>query len=348
MVKLPAILSFWRVEFKRTSIRRIISGLVALTLVVIFGVTGYVILGWSFADAFYQVVITISGVGLGEVQPINTTGLRNHTMMLIALGISAVAYTLGGFIQLLTEGEIEQALGHTRMRRQIEQLYDHVVIVGFGRVGSLVAHELAQANIPLVIIELTADRLREIDRLGYPYIHGDATEETTLQEARINVARAIVSAMPSDAENVFITLSARQMAPKVRIIVRAEMPTTQKKLIQAGADHVVMPAAIGAHRIATLLTKPSAVEFAELVTQQSTLAIEMDEFTVVRGGPLEGLTLRVANVGHLTGAMVIAIKRLNGSVQFPPPGDEPLVAGDIIVVLGRQEHLNEFRVNFRP
>ncbi len=334
--------TFWQ----RSSVRRIVLGFSAVLAVVVLGVAGYVALGWSAFDALFMVVITISGVGFGEVRPMGSTAERVHTMLVIALGLVAVAYTIAGFVQFLTEGEIRKLLGHQRMRRQIDMLSDHTIITGFGRVGGLVAEELAAAEMPLVIIERNPDRLPEIERHGFLHLLGDATEEKVLRDAGLERAKVLVTAMPTDAETVFITLTARQMAPKVMIVARAEQPSTQKKLRQAGADHVVLPAAIGAHRIVSLLTNPSAVEFTELVTQRSHLAIEMDDVPIKVADTLLGRTLRDADIGRRTGVIVIAVKRADGRVEFPPSGDEPFAQGDSIVILGRRANLDQFRREF--
>jgi voltage-gated potassium channel len=334
------------VLWHRASIRRIASGFGALAAVLVFGVLGYISYGWTFFDALFMVVITISGVGFGEVRPMASTGLRIHTMMVIALGLVAVAYTLGGFVQFLTEGEIRNYLGRQRMRRQIDSMVGHTVIAGYGRVGSLVGEELTGADVSFVVIERSIERVIEIERKGYANIHADATEEDTLRQAGLERAKTLVSVLPTDAENVFLTLTARRIAPNVEIIARAEQPVTLKTLRQAGADHVVMPAAIGAHRIVSLLTNPSAVEFAELVTRRSSLAIEMEEIPVKPKGPLDGLSLRDADIGRRTGVMVIAVKRADGQVEFPPSRDEPFAAGDSAVILGRRSNLDLFKKSF--
>ena len=262
--------------------QRIALGIAALGVVIAYGVAGYMLMGWTFMDAFYQVFITISAVGLTEVHPLVTTPLRLHTMLVIATGLFCVAFTLGGFLSLLTEGEFQKYLGHQRMLRQIETLSGHTIVAGFGRVGALVCDGLAGSGMPFVIIEQEQGRVSELEARGFLHLVGDATEEAILKEAGIERASVLVTAMPNDAANVFITLTAREMAPKLMIIARAEQPSTQKKLRQAGANHVVMPAAIGAHRIVSLLTNPTAVEFVELVTQRSSLAIEMDDIPIGR------------------------------------------------------------------
>jgi voltage-gated potassium channel len=332
--------------WKRSSVRRILGGFAALGVVILLGVLGYIVLGWNAFDALYMVVITVSGVGFGEVRPMTSTWTRIHTMFVIAFGIVAVAYTLAGFVQFITEGEIQTLLGHTRVRRHIETLADHVIVAGFGRMGSLICEELVQAGVPFVLIERSSERAGEFERRGYLYIIGNATEEKVLIDAGLSRARALVSVVPTDAENVFITLTARELVPNVQIVARAEHPSTQKKLHQAGANHVVLPAAIGAHRITSLLTNPSAVEFVELVTKRSSLEIEMDEFPIEAASQLSGHTLRDADIGRRTGVIVIAIKRASGLVEFPPAGDEPFAPGDTIVVVGKRENLDRFRTQF--
>jgi len=334
--------TFWQ----RRSVRRMVGGIVGVFLVIIFGVVGYVAQGWTLFDAFYMVVITMSTVGYGEVHPVITSAMRAHTMMVIGLGSVAVAYMLAGFVQFLAEGEIQTLLGHQRMRRQIDQLSEHTIVAGFGRVGMLVAEDLRAAGLPLVVIEPLDERIAEIERHGLLYVQGDATEEQVLDDAGLCRAKTLVTALPSDAETVFITLTARQMAPEVTIVARAEQPSTLKKLRQAGANHVVLPSAIGARRIVSLLTNPSAVEFTELVTRRSHLAIEMDELPIREESNLHGKTLRDANIGRRTGVIVIAIKRADGRLEFPPTGDEPFAPGDNIVVLGRRDNLDELRKQY--
>ncbi len=333
---------FWQ----RGSVRRISLGFSAVLTVIGLGVIGYVVLGWNAFDALFMVVITISGVGFGEVRPMGTTAERIHTMMVIALGMIAVGYTIASFIQFLTEGEIQRLVGHQRMRRQIELLSQHTIVAGFGRVGTLVCEDLTAVDMPFVVIEVAPERLAEIERLRYLCVAGDATDENTLRDAGLLRAKVLVTAMPSDAQTVFITLTARQMCPNVKIVARAEQPSTLKKLRQAGADHVVLPAAIGAHRIVSLLTNPTAVEFTELVTSRAHLAIEMDDVPIRTGSALEGHTLRHADIGRRTGVIVIAVKRADGRVEFPPSGDEPFAQGDSIVVLGRRANLEQFRGEF--
>jgi voltage-gated potassium channel len=267
-------------------------------------------------------------------------------MSVIGLGLLAVAFTLGSFVQFLTESEIIDYFGRHRMTRHIQTLTDHTIIAGYGHLGSLICDELALRERPFVLIDLSRDRLATAEARGFNLVVGDATEEHVLKEAGIERAKVLVSVTPNDAENVFITLTARQMCPKLVIISRAEGPSTPKKLKQAGADHIVMPAAIGAHRIVSLLTNPAAVDFAELVTTRSSVEIEMDELLIAPSSTLAGQSLRDADIKRRTGVIVIAIKRGDGQLEFPPSGNEVFAAGDSIVMMGQRHALHLFREEF--
>lgn len=338
------IRAFW----ERTPFRRLLLGAGGLVLVLVWGMIGYISMGWTWSDALYMVVITISTVGFTEVRPLTSQAVRLHTMIVIGLGTVTVAYVVGAFLSLFTEGELKRILGNQNLRRRLLNLQDHVIIVGFGRMGSLIAEELAGAGRPFVVIEQDPALIAEIDRKEFPYVLGDATEEAVLIEAGLLRAQALVTAVSSDADSVFITLTARQLAAEVTVIARAELPSSERKLRQAGANHVILTAAIGARRIASLLHSPNTVEFVELVTKQSELDLEIQDIPVRAGDGLEGRSLRDADIGRRTGVMVIAIKRASGSVEFPPPGDESLRAGDSVILLGRTEQLQQFRASYCP
>ncbi len=331
------------VLWERAAFRRLVFALGMIAAVLIFGTAGYVSLGWLPFDAFYMVVITISSVGFGEVRPMGSTAERIHTILVIATGVVAVAYTVASLVAMLTEGEIRRVLGHQRMRRQIEELSGHIVIAGFGRIGSLVAEDLTTNARAFVVIERSGERVPDIERRGLLYVVGDARDEAVLLAAGLDRARVLVSVMPGDADNVFVTLTAKQIAPAVQIIARAEQPSTHKTLRQAGASHIVMPAAIGAHRIASLLTNPSAVEFAELVTTHSRLALEMDEVPIASGSSLVGHSIAESDIRRRTNALVVAVKRRDGHVDFPASHEAPLESGDVVVLLGRRGSLDQFR-----
>ena len=213
---------------------------------------GFVVAGWSWIDAFYMVTITVFSVGYGEVIPIVGNGMKIYTSVVIVAGCTSLLYVMGGFVQLLTEGEIERMLGLRTLSKEIDQLKSHTIVCGYGRVGKLLACELRDQGEPFVIIERSAELVHEAVTDGHLAFDGDAVVDETLQAAGINRAKVLATVLPDDAINVFITLTARDLNNTINIIARAESPSTERKLIRSGASSVVMPAAIGAVRIAQI------------------------------------------------------------------------------------------------
>lgn len=201
-----------------------------------------------------MVTITIFGVGYGEVQPMETDGMKLFTMVVILVGCSSLLYVIGGLIQLLAEGEIARMLGVRNQSRELDQLNDHTIICGYGRVGQMLAVELSNQDEALVVLDRNEERVEQALKDGFLAVRGDAVDDDVLHKVRLLHAKTIATVLPDDATNVFITLTARDMCASVRIIARAEAPCTERKLLRGGASHVVMPAAIGAVRIAQLAT----------------------------------------------------------------------------------------------
>ena len=225
--------------------RRIRIGSIIFGIVVGTAVLGYCLLGRSPLDALYMVIITISSIGFTErsdLPPIE----KGFTILVIVFGMTAAAYALGGFVQLMTEGEIARVLGLRRLTKEIERLSGHIIVCGFGRIGHFVAEELHRHQQEFVLVEHSAERVAEAENLGYLVLNGDAREEDVLEAVGVKRAKTLVTALNTDADNVFITLTSRELNPKLHIIARGELPSTRKKLLQAGADRVVLPAAIGA------------------------------------------------------------------------------------------------------
>ncbi len=231
---------------RSTPLRKIATGLALFLLVCVIAVIGYMANGWELDDSIYMVIITIFGVGYGEVNPIESPGLRALTIMVIVSGYGAVIYTVGGCMQMLIDGELNKALGARRMTKGIERLEGHTIICGIGRLGTILARELAKAGKPFVAIDLDLARLQDAESRGYLVLQGDASEEETLEQAGIRRASVVATVLSQDAANVFVTITARAMNPDVTIIARGENPRTEKKLLGSGANQVVLPTAIGA------------------------------------------------------------------------------------------------------
>ena len=314
-----------------------------LAAIFVTAAVGYRVLGgWTWLDSIYMVVITISTVGYKEIGEMDDV-LKAFTIVVIVVGISAVAYTVGGFMQMVAEGEINRALGMRRATRDIDKLKEHVIICGFGRIGQILAEEMRRRNQAFVIVDNDNDRLADAREMGILALGGDATEEDTLEKAGIDRAKSLVSALAADADNVFITLTSRNRNPKLQIIARGELPSTQKKLIQAGADRVVLPAAIGAQRIANMVTRPSVVELMELVSGESTLDIEVDELLLPSNSSLIGKTVAETEAHRAHGLLVVAVKRAEGEMVFKPDADFDFQPDDTVIVMGRVDDIQRFR-----
>ncbi len=327
-------------------LQRVRNGAVVLGVVFIAAVLGYRVAGRSWLDALYMVVITISTVGYSETST-QSIGQKWLTMGVIFLGISAAVFTLGGFVQMMMEGEIERTLSLGRTTRAIEKLKQHVVLCGFGRIGQILAHTLNAKKQAFVVVDNDPEAINEAQSLGYLVLLGDATEEDVLLAAGVARAQSLVTALPSDAANVFITLTARNLNRALQIIARGEFQTTEKKLLQAGANRVVMPAAIGALRMAAMITRPSTIELMELVGGKNILDVEIDEIAVSAQSPLVGKTIIDAETRRRHGLLIVAVKQAAGNMAFNPGSEVVFQPNDTIIVMGRLEDIDRFRQEYK-
>lgn len=308
-------------------------------------VLGYMNAGWSFEDALYMVTLTIFTVGYGEVRPVDTTYLHVVTMATMVFGCTGVIIVTGTLVQALTQSQLEHFFGK-RVERDIDRLDGHVIICGFGRIGFMLASELAAAGETFVVIERDDARCQEARDLGYLCRHADATDEDVLRAMHVERAKVLATVLPDDAANVFITLSARSLNPKLEIIARGERPSTERKLIQAGADKVVMPAHIGAERIAEIILYPRLASYlreaqAETgVREDRLMALGLDLSVVT--APASFAARRVS-VGEFErrggGLLVVRIDRVDGRVVDAPKPDEIIQAGDGVAVVSKMGRL---------
>ncbi len=320
--------------------RKFRRSLLYLAAVFCLAVSGYLIYGWNLIDSVYMVVITMFGVGYGEVRPLTTVGGKVFTMFVIIGGTSAVVFVIGEVIRFITEGEIMKAIGELKKSRQVDGISHHAIICGYGRIGQILAHELHAAKFPFVVVDLDDGRLALAEESGYLFVKGSATEEETLQRAHVERALVLATVLPQDTLNVFITLTARNLNRHLRIIARGEQPSTEKKLRQAGADEVVLPASIGGTRIAHSIRRPATMKFLGdsrgLVSEElKHLGVEIDELRLHKHTHLVGKTvLELQNMseGHL---LVIALHRADGSILRSGFIEEVLNAGDAVIIIGR-------------
>jgi voltage-gated potassium channel len=317
-------------------------GVLYMLVVMTLGVVSYMMAGWSFGDALYMVIITVYTVGYGETMPIGTPLLRGITISVIVLGCTGMIFLTGALVQLITLNQINQILGLKRMTTQIDRLRDHVIICGFGRIGAMLAQELRVARTRFVIIEHTEAGAAQAREQGYLCLQADATNEAALESAGIRHARTLATVLSSDAANVFITLSGRSLNPKLDIIARGELPSTESKLIQAGANKVVLPAHIGAERIAEMILYPESARFIRETDRMKefekvlvSLGLDLDLVVVEPDSPVIGKTIEKVEQEAGGAFFIVQLNRRDGESILRPESATVVEAGDGLVLVGR-------------
>jgi voltage-gated potassium channel len=319
----------------RDPFRRVRIGLVALVLVVVAGTGGYLILGFGFLDALYQTVITVTTVGFGTQRPLHAGG-KVFTIVLILLGVGTALYCFSTVLEVLIEGHMRDLVRRRSMERSIDRMSGHVVVCGWGRVGREVARFLAAAGEQVVVVDRDAGRLAEVP---YPSVDGDATEDATLLEAGVDRAAALVAALDTDADNLYVTVSCRALRPELNIIARARNESSEPKLMRAGANRVVNPQQLGGDRMAAFVTQPHVVDFVDIVMHDGTLEFRLEELLVSPTSPLAGSTLRAVRLHDQTGALVLAIRRPDGSFDTNPSPEATIHPGDVLIGVGTAPQL---------
>jgi voltage-gated potassium channel len=315
--------------------RRLGGALALLLAVLVVGTVGYAILGFGLLDALYQTVTTVATVGYREVQPLSTAG-KIFTMVLILLGVGAALYAFSVLIETLVEGRIQDVLGRRRMERTIDAMRDHVIVCGWGRVGRSIASEVTAAGRDLVVIDQDATRLTDCP---HPTIVGDATDDAVLARAGLPRAGAVVAAVDQDAENSFITLSARASRPDLFIVSRARSIESEPKLRRAGADRVVNPQHIGGARMAAFVLRPHVAEFLDVVMRERNLEFRLEELEIVPGSPVAGMSLRDAHLRDRSGALVLALRGPDGQFVTNPSPDARIDPHHVLIAIGTEDEL---------
>jgi voltage-gated potassium channel len=306
--------------------------------VIALGTTAYCLERWTLSDAFYMVIITVFSVGYEEVEPVATAMLRAITMCIIVAGDASKVYFVGSLVRFITEGEIGKAMEEHRKSRDIESIKDHAIICGYGRIGQVLARDLHAKNFPFLVLDNNAERVALAQTHGFQALSGDAGDEGTLSEAHIERAVVLATVLPNDMINVFITLTARNMRPDLRIIARAEDPATEKKLKQAGANEIILPAFVGGMQIANSITHPSLDSILKdgvrhINNDLKELGVEIMELAVAPNGVHDRKTVSQLLRGAETHCLVLAIKKPDGALHQHPDGAYRLEANDVVVML---------------
>ncbi|MBI4644282.1 MAG: potassium channel protein [Deltaproteobacteria bacterium] len=310
----------------------------SLLAILVLGSLGFVWLeGWSFFDALYMTVTTLTTVGYGEVHPLTPLG-KAYNMVLILAGMGVLFYIVTSLARVVVEGEIAEALGKRKLLKQIKKLSGHYIICGFGRLGGIIARQLKERGIPMVVVENNPDLIARLEEGGYYFVPGDATKEEVLQEAGIERARGLVSVVHSDASNVYIVLTARSLNPNLFIVARGEEPGSEQKLLRAGADKVESPYEMGGRKMAHTILRPTVTTFMELAMHGG-VEWSMEEILVGDTSPMLGLPLKDSGIRQKYQLIVVAIKRADGELLFNPTPQTPILAGDTLILIGMRKEL---------
>ena len=309
--------------------------LILLLIVVVGGTAGYVALEhWSWFDAFYVTITTITTIGGGEPSPMNVEG-KVWTVIVVAVGFGVLTYTLLRLLSYTLEGRLRTVVWQQRTRRRVSKMTEHFILCGFGRVGSEIAHLFTQEGIPFAIVDINADSLERAAAEGFSTINGDAADARTLRAAGVERARGLLAAMDSDEANIYVTLSARVLNPNLFIIARANRRDAESKLRLAGASRIISPYQIGGRRMASLAMRPTAVEFVDTVLVATNSQLVLEDFSIPADSPWAGQAIStLAPEG--SDIVILALKRA-GTMLFRPAPQTPLEVHDEIVAAGPPE-----------
>lgn len=323
-------------------------GVVLVAVVTAVGTAGYVVIeGWSVWDAFFMTIISVTTVGYGYVRALSRAGEIWTTFVLLA-GVSTLFYTASVLMGLVVDGALHRGFEQRRFKRMLDELTNHFIICGYGRIGGTIAGEFRRQGVPFVVIDRDADKVHEIIAGGGLAVEADASREEVLKRVGLDRARGLIAAVSTDAENVYTVLTARVLRPDLFIIARVESEDAESKLKRAGADRVISPYTLGAIQMAHTALRPAVVDFMRLATSSEHLDLSAEQISLDAGSALVGQTIRAAELRQRFGVIVVAIRRQEGHMEFNPPPDARLQAGDQLVLLGSVEKLRALDALARP
>ena len=328
--------------------RKLLLSILMLLVVVLFGICGYTwIEGWDLLDSLYMTIITLSTVGYGEVREIGPSG-RVFTVLLIVFGLFTITYIVGLVAETLVAGEIRSVLGRRKVSKKIKSLRDHYIICGYGRIGSIICKGLTRKAIPLMVIEKDEQVQEQLEEDEILYLQGDATHEETLLEAGIAKAKGLVSVVSSDAENVYICLTARGLSPRLYILSRAEDEASERKLLRAGANKVILPYILGGRRMVQAIIRPTVSDFLESAVHDQSFELAIEEITVGEDSRLANQSLVDSGIRQEMDVIIIGIKQKAGTMIFNPSSHTKIQSDDILIAMGRNKDLETLRRALTP
>ena len=325
------------------STRHIILSILVATLVIFMGTAGYMLIeGWDILDSAYMTVTTLATVGYGEVHKVSRTG-QIYTIVLIIVGVGFFLYVIGVVVQFMVEGRVRTILGRRRLDKKIDKLKNHYIVCGYGRIGMVLCKSLRTRPIDLVVIDNKPDLETEMIEDGLIYVAGDATEETILLKAGIKRAKGLIAVLGTDAENVFLVLTARQLNPDIFIMARATYSKSKSKLKAAGADKEESPYEMGAANMAQRIIRPTVTSFLDLAFTYKSKDIQMEEIPISDSSKLANISLKDSGIRQQFNLIIIAIKKRDGSMLFNPSFETVINGGDTVIAVGEESNLQKLQ-----
>lgn len=320
---------------------------VLLVLVILMGVLGFhLIEGWPVLDCLYMTVITIFTVGFKEVRELSPTG-QVFTIFIILAGAGTALYAFTRLAEAVYEGGVREFLRRRKMERTLDNLKDHYIVCGYGRMGRTVSERLEEEKLPFVVIENDPDKLKKLnEERKFLYIQGDATQEEVLLEAGIKRAKALAALLPDDADNLYLVLTVRLICPSIFVLSKALDEEGEKKILQIGANKVVSPYKLSGLKIAQGLIRPTLVDFLEMIIRRKELTLAMEEFVVPKGSRITNKNLLEADIRKTANIIVVAVKKPGQDIVFNPTPNVVLETGDTLLVLGDQGAIDTFQKIF--
>ena len=316
--------------------------ILGLMIMIFIGTVGYnAIEGWDLLDALYATIVTLSTVGYGDFFPRSEAG-RIFTIVFVIFGVGIMFYTIVLMAETVVDVRLRSILGRSKFGKMISRMSNHIIICGCGRIGHLIARELAAAKRDFVVIENNPETVEKIQEEGFICCKGDATSDKVLLEAGIKRARGIVCVLPTDAENLYVILTAKELNPEIFILSRAEEEESEHRLVRAGADRVMSPYMLGGIRMAMAILRPAMLDFIEITTRRQSLELQMEELAICEGSPVIGKTLEESDIRHSFGLIIVAVKKESGRMIFNPMAHYVIEKGDKLIALGEEENVRRF------
>ncbi|HVX67273.1 MAG TPA: NAD-binding protein [Bryobacteraceae bacterium] len=312
-----------------------------IAVVLAAGTLGFTfIAGYPPFDAFYMTLTTIATVGYREIHDLTTVG-RIFNVFVIIVGVSTIFFAIGAMTQTVIELELGEFFGKRRMKRMIDKLEKHYIVCGYGRVGRAATRELQQAGVPIVVVDRNPEKVERATRAGLPALAADSTQDTTLEQAGVKRAKGLIAALATDADNLFLILSAKTLNPELKVAARVGEEEAEQKLRRAGADTVFAPYTNAGHHLALSLVSPHVVQFLDAATHDIGLNLCLEQMRVSAGSELASKSLKQLQLRRDLGVIVLAIRKAHGEMIFNPPAEAVLDAGDFVIAMGEHENVRK-------